>query len=54
MKFSESNITDKNTAHAYGPFYDGLFQPFLNSEINLLELGVQHGGSILTFANILP
>lgn len=54
MKFSESNITDKNTAHAYGSFYDELFQPFINSEINLLELGVQHGGSILTWANILP
>lgn len=54
MKFSESNITDKNTAHAYGSFYDDLFKQFLNSEINLLELGVQHGGSILTFANVLP
>lgn len=54
MKFSEYHITDKNTAHGYGEFfYDKLLEPYLEKSINLLELGVKHGGSILAFAQIL-
>lgn len=55
MKFSEYTITDKNTAHAYGQnFYDKLLDRHSNKYINLLELGVQHGSSILAFAQVLP
>lgn len=54
MKFSEYHITDKNTAHGYGEFfYDKLLEPYLDANINFLELGVQHGGSILAFAQVL-
>lgn len=54
MKFSEYHITDKNTAHGYGEhFYDKLLEPYLNEPINLLELGVKFGPSILAFAQVL-
>lgn len=53
MKFSEIHTTDKNTAHAYGPFYDELLQPFLEKEINFLELGILNGGSMLAWTTIL-
>jgi len=54
MKFSEYKLTDKNTAHDYGVrYYDQLFEPFLDKKIDLLELGVQHGGCILAFTNVL-
>jgi predicted O-methyltransferase YrrM len=55
MKFSEYTITDKNTAHAYGEhFYDKLLATYQGRKINFLELGVQHGPSILAFAQTLP
>jgi cephalosporin hydroxylase len=54
MKFSEYTITDKNTSHDYGQrFYDKLLEPYLDKQINLLELGVQYGPSILAWAKVL-
>ena len=53
MKFSEIHTTDKNTAHAYGPFYDEILQPFLDKKIKLLELGVLNGGSMLAWSSVL-
>ncbi len=55
MQFSEYAITDKNTSHDYGKhFYDNLLKKYVNNKINLLEMGVQYGPSILAFAQVLP
>jgi hypothetical protein len=35
---------------SYLPFYDALFAPLQNRPINLLEIGVQNGGSLETWA----
>ena len=40
-------ITDKNTSHSYFDVYEELFFPFRKLEINLLELGIYKGGSLL-------
>lgn len=40
-------ITDKNTAHSYLPIYDELFLSKRNKNINLIELGIDKGGSAL-------
>jgi len=39
--------TDKNTAHSYLPYYDELLSKFANKPVNLLEIGIFVGGSIL-------
>ena len=41
-----SDRTDKGTKHSYIDFYEGLFLPYKNKEINLLEVGVQRGASL--------
>lgn len=58
MKISEILMTyktDKASQHSYGPFYDSLFSRFdkLDS-INILELGVQAGGSLLAWKDYFP
>lgn len=53
MKFSESRTTDKCGAHAYGPFYDDLLSNYIDKDINLLELGVLCGGSIIAWHKVL-
>ena len=39
-------ITDKFYCHSYIPVYDELFSEFKDKEINLLEIGILHGGSL--------
>ncbi len=38
--------TDKNSTHSYLPLYDDLLKPIKDTAINILEIGVRHGGSI--------
>ena len=43
------DYTDKETVHSYGRVYDNLFEKMLDKQINILEIGVQDGGSILAW-----
>jgi 23S rRNA U2552 (ribose-2'-O)-methylase RlmE/FtsJ len=43
--------TDKAYFHSFTDFYDGYFQKFKNDSINILEIGIASGGSILTLKN---
>jgi hypothetical protein len=38
-------LSDKGWCHNYLKFYDELFAPFRDSEINIFEVGYLHGGS---------
>ena len=38
--------TDKYYLHSYMPIYDKLFENYRNDSINMLEIGIQHGGSV--------
>lgn len=47
--------TDKQTLHSYGPVYEELFAPFIDqANCNILEIGVQYGGSILLWDQLCP
>lgn len=58
MKISEILMgykTDKARDHSYGPFYDELFARFdRDATLNILELGVQAGGSLLAWKDYFP
>jgi hypothetical protein len=42
------NTTDKELRHSYcSLFYDEHFLPYKHKEINLLEIGICHGGSLI-------
>lgn len=43
--------TDKNTVHSYLPYYDELLGKFAGKPVNLLEIGIFVGGSILLWKN---
>lgn len=38
-------LSDKGTIHSYLPSYDQLFTPYRDLDINIFEVGYQHGGS---------
>ncbi len=46
--------TDKNTSHSYTEIYWGFFQPYLDKEINFLEIGIQSGGSSALWCRLFP
>lgn len=52
--FEKLGGTDKQTIHSYGPIYEALMHPLLNKECTVLEIGVQLGGSILLWHDLLP
>jgi len=45
--FHKKGGTDKNSSHSYVEIYEKLFSQYKNKRINLLEIGIQYGGSIL-------
>lgn len=46
--------TDKNTGHSYLPYYDELFAKYVNKPVNLLEIGIYVGGSMLLWNKYFP
>lgn len=53
----DDHDTDKNheAGHSYGDFYEQLFLKFdRNDELNILELGVQKGGSLRVWKEYFP
>jgi SAM-dependent methyltransferase len=47
-------LTDKNTSHSYFEVYEELFSSFHGRKINLLELGIYKGGSLLLWKEYFP
>lgn len=45
-----SKITDKETTHSYGEVYDALFESVKDTARNILEIGINKGGSLLTWS----
>jgi cephalosporin hydroxylase len=45
-----NGLTDKGTTHSYVETYAKLFEPYRDQLITILEIGVQHGGSIELWA----
>jgi len=46
VELIDNSRTDKNTTHSYLNTYETLFKPKKNSARNILEIGIQDGGSI--------
>jgi cephalosporin hydroxylase len=44
-KKGELFLSDKGSIHSYLKFYDAIFSQFRYKEINIFEVGYQHGGS---------
>jgi len=42
----DNSLTDKNSTHCYLETYEKLFNAKKNAEVNVLEIGIHHGGSI--------
>jgi hypothetical protein len=40
-------ITDKDSVHSYLEYYDTIFSVYKDKDINLLEIGIDKGGSLL-------
>ena len=52
MSIADNYYTDKNTVHSYLPVYQKLFG---NKDVkNILEIGVQRGGSIKLWSDYFP
>ncbi len=45
--------TDKDTSHSYVEIYEKFLEPILEKDGSLLEIGVQYGGSILLWNELL-
>ena len=46
--------TDKDDLHSYCDYYESVLKPFINKEINVLELGVYYGCSSILWHDYLP
>ena len=57
MKISEleaAKFTDKGSTHNYLTTYDYLFEKWIGKSIDILEIGVAHGGSLLLWEAAFP
>lgn len=46
IDLADNSRTDKNTSHSYLPLYEQLFERLRGKASNVLEVGIQSGGSI--------
>lgn len=47
-------LSDKGTLHSYLPVYGRLFAPIRDNELNIFEVGYQHGGSAKLWERYFP
>lgn len=47
-------LCDKASHHCYDLIYPQLLEPYFNKKINLLEIGVYRGGSMLIWKEVFP
>lgn len=52
--FNRPGGTDKATDHSYDVYYTEIFNDFYNKEIDLLEIGIQYGGSAVLWQDLFP
>lgn len=52
--FENPGGTDKQTIHSYGPIYERLLSSFADKDATILEVGIQLGGSMLLWHDLLP
>lgn len=50
----DNSRTDKNTTHSYLPLYQNLLISKKNTATNVLEIGIQYGGSIKMWSDFFP
>lgn len=50
----DDGLTDKNSTHSYLPTYAMLFSPVREAVANVLEIGVQRGGSVAMWHAYFP
>ena len=53
-ELADNTRTDKNTDHSYLPLYEKLLSPRKETVKNVLEIGVQRGGSIKLWYDYFP
>lgn len=54
LELSTKRDTDKGTTHSYIDVYESLFSNIRNTVKNVLEIGVQTGGSLLMWRDYFP
>lgn len=52
--FDKNGGTDKGTIHSYTGAYEELLSSYRDKDVNLLEVGIQYGGSSLLWHDYLP
>ena len=52
--FDRPGGTDKASDHSYAALYDLLLAPYRDRSINLLEIGIYQGGSLLMWQHYFP
>jgi SAM-dependent methyltransferase len=50
----DPELTDKDTIHSYVPEYEKLLYRFNDVSFNMMEVGIQRGGSILAWLKAFP
>jgi hypothetical protein len=53
-QYFNPNMTDKDTVHSYLPEYEKLLQKFHDTPFNMMEVGIQRGGSVLGWLKAFP
>lgn len=51
MGMNENGGTDKATDHSYTGMYEQIFTPYFSKPVDILEIGIYHGGSLALWSH---
>ena len=51
MGINDNGGTDKGTDHSYTGMYEEILSPFFTKKVDILEIGVYHGGSLALWSH---